>query len=99
MRVLHWLWRIVLFLLLFLFAAKNTAPVSIGFFLNYQWQVPLVVALLAFFVLGALLGGLALSGLIFRLRRDLARSRAELAAARAIPAVAEVPVAGEAVSQ
>jgi uncharacterized integral membrane protein len=44
------------------------------------WQTPLVIALLVFFVGGALFGVLSLLGVVFRQRREI--SRLKRAAAR-----------------
>jgi uncharacterized integral membrane protein len=65
--------KILLFVLLLGFALKNSQPVTLHYFLGYVWQAPLVVLLLAAFVLGALSGVLALLPVLFRLRRERAR--------------------------
>ena len=83
MRTLVWVVRIFIFLFLFGFAVKNTDPVSVRFFLDTAWQAPLVIAVLAFFAGGAFFGAVSLLGTIFGLRRDVARLRRELSAARA----------------
>jgi uncharacterized integral membrane protein len=61
---------IVLFILFFGFALKNTQEVDLHFFLNYELRGPLVLMLLAFFVAGAALGILALTPTVFRQRRE-----------------------------
>jgi len=43
------------FLFLLAFAARNTDPVTLRFYFDLAWQMPLVALLLAFFVAGALL--------------------------------------------
>ena len=73
MRLVLWSLRILVFLLLFLFAIKNTDPVSIRFFLDSNWHAPLIIVVLAFFAGGALLGVLSLIGTVFTLRREVAR--------------------------
>jgi lipopolysaccharide assembly protein A len=73
MRYLGWVVKILLFVLLLGFALKNSQPVTLHYFLGYVWQAPLVVLLLAAFVLGALSGVLALLPVLFRLRRERAR--------------------------
>jgi uncharacterized integral membrane protein len=73
MRFVLWGFRILVFLLLFLFAIKNTDPVSISFFLDSTWHAPLIIVVLVFFAGGALLGVLSLIGTVFRLRREVAR--------------------------
>lgn len=83
MRALLWVLRIVLFLLLFTFAVKNSSPVNVRFFLDAAWQAPLIIVLLAFFVGGAALAVLSLMTMLFRLRRQVAELQRELAGAQA----------------
>ena len=66
---------LVLFILFFGFALKNTQEVDLHFFLNYELRGPLVLMLLAFFIAGAALGILAVTPTVFRQRRE--RSRQE----------------------
>lgn len=70
MRYLGWAVKILLFVILLGFALHNSQLVTLNFFLGYVWQAPLVVLLLAAFVLGALSGVLALLPVLFRLRRE-----------------------------
>jgi len=91
MKAIIWLLRALVFALLFAFALQNTAPVILQLPLGLSWQAPLVIVLLLFFAAGALLGLLALLGLVFRQRREMARLKAELAARQvSSPADAEV---------
>jgi uncharacterized integral membrane protein len=78
MRALLWASRIILFLLLFAFAIKNTEPVGVRFLLDTVWQAPLVIVLLVFFVAGATLAVLSLLGSVFGLRREVAKLKREL---------------------
>ena len=48
MRTLNWLWRGLLFFILFAFALNNQHVVELKWFLGYSWQAPMV-----FVVLGA----------------------------------------------
>jgi len=73
MRALSWACRIFIFLFLLAFALKNTDPVSVRFFLDTEWQAPLIIIVLAFFAGGAALGVLSLLGTIFGLRREVSR--------------------------
>ena len=66
---------LVLFILFFGFALKNTQAVDLHFVLNYELRGPLVLMLLAFFIAGAALGILAVTPTVFRQRRE--RTRAE----------------------
>ena len=71
MRIVTWTIRVLVFLLLLAFAAKNVEPVTLRFFFDLALQTPLVLALLAFFALGALFGMLALVGTLLRQRREI----------------------------
>jgi len=69
---LGWLAKLAVFLLVLGFALKNTHPVNFVSYLGYTWQSPLIVMLLIAFLLGALIGLLALLPHLFRLRRQAA---------------------------
>ena len=45
MRIVTWTVRLVIFLILLAFAAKNVAPVTLKFYFDKSWQAPLVVVL------------------------------------------------------
>lgn len=90
MKALAWALRLVIFLILFVFAAQNTAPITLNLALGRVWQAPLVIVLLAFFAVGALFGVLSLLALVFRQRREIARLRSELGRP-AVPALVEPP--------
>lgn len=68
---LSWLLRAALFTALFFFAVRNMDPVTLRFFLDETWQVPLIVALLVFFVTGAGLGVVACLTRLFHQRREI----------------------------
>lgn len=89
MRYLHWLLRIVLFVLLLGFAIKNTDPVVVRYFLRWEWHAPLSLVLLLFFIAGAVLGLAGGAGWAFRERRELLRLRSQV---RNAPVAAEAPV-------
>jgi len=78
MRYLGWLVKILIFVAVLGFALQNSQPVTLHYFLGYIWEAPLVVLLLLAFVLGALLGLLALLPTLYQLRRERARLRREL---------------------
>ena len=71
MRIVTWTIRLVLFVLLAAFAAKNVEPVALRFYFGLVFQAPLIVLLLAFFAAGALFGVLALLGTLLRQRREI----------------------------
>ena len=73
MRVLTWAIRLAIFLFLLAFAARNTDPVTLRFYFDLAWQMPLVALLLGFFAAGALLGVAAAIGVLIRQRREIGR--------------------------
>lgn len=75
MRILLWILRVALFLLLLAFAIKNDQLVRLQMFFDSAWDVPLVVVIFVSFVLGVLIGAGALLNTIIGLRRDLAAAK------------------------
>jgi putative membrane protein len=73
MRIVGWVARGLLFVLLLGFALKNTDPVTVRYYFGVAWQAPLVVVLLVIFVLGAAGGILATLGYVLRQRREIGR--------------------------
>ena len=65
--------KLLVFLLVLGFALKNSQTVTFYSYLDYVWQAPLIVMLGLAFILGALIGMLALLPTLFRLRREVAR--------------------------
>ena len=95
MRVLIWFVRIVLFILLFGFAARNTDKVDLLFFFGKKWSFPLIFIILVAFSIGALMGATARVASSLRQRREISRlskqlARAELAAEQASDAAARL---------
>jgi len=86
-RVLTWAVRLVVFVLLVAFAAKNVEPVTVRFYFDLAVQAPLVLVLFAFFILGALFGIAALLGTVFRQRREISALKRELAPAPPAPPI------------
>ncbi len=78
MRYLSWTLKIVLFALLFGFALKNTAPVTVRFYLGSEWDSPLALVLLTFFAAGAAAGVAAGLARTYRQRREILELRKEL---------------------
>ncbi|MDR2689532.1 MAG: LapA family protein [Azoarcus sp.] len=78
MRALIWFFRLVLFLLLFGFAVKNDHVVSLYFFFDSEWRLPLVFIIWIAFVVGALLGMTATVIPWFSLRREVSRLKKQL---------------------
>lgn len=71
MAVITWIIRLAILLVITAFAINNAQLVTLNAFLGYQWQTPLVVALLVFFIGGVIIGLLGLLGTVFRLRREI----------------------------
>lgn len=78
MKYLKWLLSIILFLMMLGFAVKNDDLVILRYFFGYEWQIPLVVVLLIFFMTGIVLGMLAMMIHIFRLRTEIYSLKKEL---------------------
>lgn len=79
MRYLVWVLRLVVFVVVLLFALKNTAPVDVNFFADHVISgVPLIVVMLVVFVLGAVFGLLITAPSMLRRRREAIRLRREL---------------------
>ena len=56
LKYIAWLLKAVIFFVLFAFALNNQAPVSLHFFFGTIWQAPMVLVVLATFVLGLFAG-------------------------------------------
>lgn len=80
MKFFIWLLRIVLFVVLLGFAVKNSSMVTLHFFFDAAWPLPLVAVMLIFFAAGAVAGLSAALGTFLRQRRELVRLRQELKA-------------------
>ena len=78
MRYLSWAFRILLFVLLFGFALKNSDPVTVRFYLGAHWEASLALVVLVFFVVGVAAGVIACFAYIYRLRREILQLRKEL---------------------
>jgi putative membrane protein len=94
MRIITWALRLIVFVLLVAFAAKNVEPVTLRFYFDLALRTPLVVALFGFFAGGVLFGVLSLLGAVFRQRRELSRLRREAAPPAEPPPPAIPPMAG-----
>ena len=85
MRYLSWILRLLLFVLLFGFALKNSDPVSVRFYLGSQWDASLALVVLVFFGIGAAAGVIACFAYIYRQRREILQLRKELRARLVLP--------------
>ncbi|KAA0218751.1 MAG: LapA family protein [Lautropia sp.] len=79
MRVVTWLFNLLLFLLALGFALSNTATVELRFLPGeLVWRAPLVVFLLISLAAGVVLGLLGAAPSLFRQRREITRLTKEL---------------------
>src|SRR5512144_1092630 len=76
MRLLAWLVRAALFLVLFAFALNNLDDVTVRWGFGHEWRAPMVFIVLAAFAFGCAFGVFAMVPSWWRHRR-LARSRDE----------------------
>ncbi len=80
MRYLVWILRLVVFIVVLMFALKNTGPVDVNFFADHVVTgVPLIVVMLAVFVLGIVFGFLIAAPSIFRRRREAGKLKRDIA--------------------
>lgn len=86
MKFLSRIVGVVLFILFFGFALKNTQEAALHFFLGYEVRAPLVLMLLAFFGGGAILGVLAMTPTVVRYRRTSEHQKNAASAAQAATA-------------
>ena len=77
MRLIFRLMALVLFIVFFDFALKNTDEVVLHFFWGSQARSPMILLLLAFFVVGVVLGVLAMTGTVLRYRGELVKMKKE----------------------
>ena len=91
MHYLMWIIKLFLFLLILSFALVNTDPVTVRYYLGYQWQAPLVLVLLVAVCMGALVGLLVGLFHTLRLRRQVAALKRELRVAQQSTEVPLIP--------
>ena len=83
MRLIAWLIRLGVFIVMVGFALSNTETATLRFFgiPQFEWRAPLVLFLLAVFAGGALLGVLATMPMVMRRNRELAAVRRQTSSA------------------
>lgn len=79
MRILGSLGLVLLFILALGFAIKNSAPVTLHFYLGHELSAPLSLLVFAFLILGMILGVSAALVVLYRQRREIAFLKRELA--------------------
>ena len=85
MRLIAWVIRVLVFVLLLVLALANTQTATLNFLAGYSWQAPLILIGLAFFVVGLLAGLLSALPGVFRLRMENGRLKRDLRVARETP--------------
>ncbi|WP_246479834.1 LapA family protein [Niveibacterium microcysteis] len=83
MRLLLWLLRGLVFFLLLGFALKNDGIVTLRFFFETEWRLPLIAVILLTFVVGVLLGVTAAVLTLRNQRREIRRLRENASGASA----------------
>lgn len=78
MRLLNWLLRAALFIVLLGLAVKNDQPVTLRYFFGLEWQSTLVIVLLVFFAAGAVAGILAMFVSLLKQRREISRLKRDI---------------------
>ncbi|AOK29138.1 hypothetical protein WS67_18480 [Burkholderia singularis] len=91
MKVIVWLVRVVVFVLLLVLALANTHSATLNFIAGYNWQAPLILIGLAFFGVGLIAGLLSALPSVFRMRLENGRLKRDLRAARENPAIVDQP--------
>ena len=91
MRYLTGALRVLLFLILFLFALKNHELATLKFYFDLEWKAPLVLLLLIFFAAGIAAGVLACLPRMFRQRRETLALISQLKQANAPPKAPAAP--------
>jgi len=79
MKIIYKLLAFFVFVIFFGFALKNTDEVVLQLYFNYQTKSPLILMLLAFLIVGAIFGVLAMTATVLHYRRELSRLKITLA--------------------
>ncbi len=82
MKLFAWIVRVVVFVLLFVLALRNTAEVSLQLFFDAVWHAPLILILFAAFALGAVAALASVAPGLMRQRMELAKLRRAVADTR-----------------
>jgi putative membrane protein len=79
MKLIGWLLGVLYFLAVVVFAVNNATPVPVRLTSSVQLgEIPLVLIVLACFVVGIVFGLAAMAPRVFRLRRQLAQLRRQV---------------------
>ena len=91
MRIVTWTIRLLVFVLLVAFGAKNVEPVTLRFYFGLEVPTPLILALFGAFALGAFFGVVSLLGRVLRQRREISALKKKSTAVQAAPPAASQP--------
>jgi uncharacterized integral membrane protein len=91
MKLIVWLVRAFVFVLLLVLALANTQNATLNFLAGYAWQAPLILIGLAFFGVGLLAGLVSAFPGLVRLKLENGRLKRDLRVAREAPPVASEP--------
>lgn len=75
MKLVSRIISVILFIVFFGLAIKNTQEASLYFFFGYEMHGPFVLILLGFFAAGSILAVLGMTPMLFRNRRELSRAK------------------------
>ena len=95
MRLLVWLVRAALFIILFAFALNNLEDVTVRWGFGHEWHAPMVFIVLAAFAFGCAFGVFAMVPSWWKHRRVATRQRPDAPALDSTqfePALAEAPL-------
>jgi uncharacterized integral membrane protein len=92
MRIVTWAIRLLFFVLLVAFGAKNVEPVTLRFYFGLEVATPLILALFGAFAVGAFFGVVSLLGRVLRQRREISRLRSRASPVEATPPAVYPPV-------
>lgn len=79
MKIVSRVFALILFVLFFGFALKNDQIVTLHYFFGYAQSAPLVILLLAFLLIGTVLGVLAMIPIVFRHRKVISNHKKTIA--------------------
>ncbi len=74
MQFLIWLWRALVFFILFAFALNNQQEAGVRWFFGHEWRAPMVFIVLTAFALGCAFGVFAMVPSWWRHRRVARRA-------------------------
>ncbi len=75
MKILSWIVRIFVFILLFGLAIKNSTTVDLRFFFDHAWTMPLSLVILIAFAVGVTVGLTVMLATLVGQRRELGKLR------------------------